>query len=157
MSPARNQLPTKQDFGATAGCLDAFEAWKNFGGLTLDEAYEKFCQAPETYQEDFMWMGGAAFAYYLPLVERYLRETTLDPNETYEPYEQAEVESIWILASCLETQIASPDLPGRDAIRLRLLDLAKHIRTNLSSYAADPDRQQEVDAAWKFLEKQAAR
>jgi len=157
MSPARKQLPTKKDFDATTGCLDAIEAWKNFGGLTLDEAYEKFCQAPETYQEDFMFMGWAAFTYYLPVVERYLRETTLDPNETYEPYEQAEVESIWILAHCLEMQIASPDLPGREAIRLRLLDLANHIRANLSSYAADLDRQQEVDAAWKLLEKRAAR
>lgn len=71
------KLPTVEDFVCTAkpeDDLDGFCAWKNFGGLTVEEAYEKFCQCSETYQEDFMFMGDAAFVFYFPVIDRYIRE-----------------------------------------------------------------------------------
>jgi len=37
--------------------LDGFHAWKQFGGLNLQKAYEKFCEHPLCCQEDFMFMG----------------------------------------------------------------------------------------------------
>jgi hypothetical protein len=58
------KLPTETDFDPYQGDLDAQCAWKNFGGLTLGEAFVKFEESPETYQEDFMFMGGKAFARY---------------------------------------------------------------------------------------------
>ncbi|MBL8820867.1 MAG: hypothetical protein JNL96_20010 [Planctomycetaceae bacterium] len=66
-------LPTEADFDPYGGDLDAQCAWRNFGGLTLDEATNKFRERPEIYQEDFMFMGGKAFAFYFPVVEAYLR------------------------------------------------------------------------------------
>ena len=49
------RLPSKEDF-VPYGTLDELRAWENFGGLSLDEAYDKLCENPLYYQEDFMWM-----------------------------------------------------------------------------------------------------
>src|SRR5687767_9278711 len=69
-------LPSEEDFEAVGrdACLDAKTAWEHFGGLSLAEAYELFIDNPVNYQEDFMWMGTVAFAYYFPVLDRYLRE-----------------------------------------------------------------------------------
>ena len=73
--------PSRQDFDPHGGDLDAREAWKNFGGLGVPEAYEKFLSAPEIHQEDFMFMGARAFAYYFPVIDRYLRTVTFGPRD----------------------------------------------------------------------------
>src|SRR4051812_25393352 len=65
-------LPSQSDFCNGVGG-DAGDAWRNFGGLSLDAAYQKFTECPESYQEDFMWMFPRAFEYYYPVVDRYLR------------------------------------------------------------------------------------
>src|SRR5262245_51618579 len=86
-------LPQKQDFVVSANDLDGRCAWENFGGLTLEEANKKFRENPLIYQEDFMFMGGKAFAFYFPVIESFLRETPagLDSEET----------QAWILAKCI--------------------------------------------------------
>lgn len=48
------KLPKERDFDPYGGGLDEQCAWRNFGGLTLDEAYHKFESAPEVYQ-DLTW------------------------------------------------------------------------------------------------------
>ena len=70
------KLPTAEDFTGIPNpeCGDAFCAWKNFGGLTIDEAYQKFCEFPDCSQEDFMFMGDNAFIFYFPVIDRYVRE-----------------------------------------------------------------------------------
>jgi hypothetical protein len=75
-APKRNRktsLPTHFDFSRGTGDLDAEHAWKNFGGKSLDEAYSCFCERPDIYQEDFMFMGNRAFHFYFPVIDRYLR------------------------------------------------------------------------------------
>jgi hypothetical protein len=42
-------LPLKGDFDPWVGCLDALNAWMNFGGLSRSAAYEKFCENPGYY------------------------------------------------------------------------------------------------------------
>ena len=71
------QRPTMADFDPYDGCLDALNAWKNFGGLSRTKAYERFCESPGSFQEDFMFMGGVAFAYYYPVLEQYILEPRL--------------------------------------------------------------------------------
>ncbi|MEM7232007.1 MAG: hypothetical protein AAF517_07535, partial [Planctomycetota bacterium] len=66
-------LPTQADFDPWDGDLDAGHAWKEFGGLSVDEALAKFLENPGYHQESFMFMGGVAFAFYFPVVDRYLR------------------------------------------------------------------------------------
>ncbi|WP_146443930.1 hypothetical protein [Botrimarina colliarenosi] len=73
-------LPTEADFLLNDGGPVPQEAWKNFGGLSLEQAYEKFCDRAYLYSQDFEFMGERAFAYYYEVLDRYVRETieTLD-------------------------------------------------------------------------------
>ena len=64
----------ESDFDPVGGDLDAQYAWKNFGELTLKQAYDLFLTNPIHYQEDFMFMGGTAFDYYFPVIDRYIRQ-----------------------------------------------------------------------------------
>lgn len=72
---ATTPLPSKRDFDARDNNLDALCAWSDFGNLTRNQAYEKFLEMPDRYQEHFMFMGWVAFVFYYPIVERYLVET----------------------------------------------------------------------------------
>jgi hypothetical protein len=67
----RRLLPTERDFDPWHGNLDAQCAWRHFGGLTLDQAHARFRENPLGYQEDFMFMGPVAFAFYFPVIEDY--------------------------------------------------------------------------------------
>lgn len=73
-------IPTEADFLMNDGGLISQEAWKNFGGLSLDAAYERFCDRPYLYSQDFEFMGERAFAYHYDVLDRYIREAieTLD-------------------------------------------------------------------------------
>ncbi len=70
-------LPSREDFGFG---LDQTAAWRNFGNVTLTDAYARFLESPEHYQEDFMWMDSPAFAYYFPVIDKYLREIKIKPG-----------------------------------------------------------------------------
>src|SRR5437016_1967456 len=94
--PRNDSLPTERDFDPWNGDLDSQSAWRDFGGLTLDEAHAKFRENPLYYQEDFMFMGGKAFAFYFPVVEQHLRDvSTTDCEDDREA---------WILAHCIRMQ-----------------------------------------------------
>ncbi len=62
-------LPTERDFNPLSDTTDAKCAWENFGRLSRVKAYERFLEHPLNFQEDFMFMGGVAFAYYYPVIE----------------------------------------------------------------------------------------
>ena len=141
-------LPTRADFDPFNGCLDAISAWEHFGGLSIDDAYEQFCDNPLYYQEDFMFMGGVAFAYYFPVIERYILESQVDPEE-----DDDEVDEIWILAHCIKGQFdVESEAPKVNHLRPRILDLISHVRENLARYCIDEERQKEIDGAWQEAE-----
>ncbi|MBL4884023.1 MAG: hypothetical protein JKY95_05750 [Planctomycetaceae bacterium] len=75
LSRPASPLPVEKDFG---GCLDGQCAWRNFGGLSISQAYELFLTNPVYYEEAFMFMDTRAFEYYLPVIDRYLREVSSD-------------------------------------------------------------------------------
>ena len=140
-------LPTRADFDPFNGCLDAISAWEHFGGLSIDDAYEQFCDNPLYYQEDFMFMGGVAFAYYFPVIERYIVESQVDPEQ------HDDVDEIWVLAHCIEAQFDVESSARKiDHLRPRILDLVSHVRQNLDRYCIDEKRREEVDDAWQELE-----
>jgi hypothetical protein len=140
------QRPTKADFDPYGGCLDAIDAWQNFGGLSRTAAYERFCESPGRYQEDFMFMGGVAFAYYYPVLERYVLKSSVENND------EADVEAMLILPYCIELQFDAKTAPSVQHLRLRLLELAAHVRNNLGQYSRDLDEQKRIDEAWQRLE-----
>lgn len=81
-------LPSESDFitHPETPNLDQVRAWRNFGGLTLEEAKAQFAENPIYYQEDFMWMGTNAFAFYFPVVDWWLQSV---PEED-EPFDDSE-------------------------------------------------------------------
>jgi hypothetical protein len=92
--------------------------WRIF----LDEAYARFCERPEYYHEDFMFMGGIAFAYYFPVIEKYVRNA---PDTDSLGGER----ETWILVRCIQNQFTDDTFPhvrhladrGAQRGRVRLL------------------------------------
>ena len=138
--------PKMSDFDPCGGCLDAQNAWRHFGGLSIPEAYTRFCEAPESYQEDFMFMGTDAFLYYFPVIERYILESRVDDDENQE------VEAMWILAHCIGQQFEDREVQRNDSLRLSIRQLIDHVRNNLSQYCSERVDQQHVDMAWEELQ-----
>jgi len=138
-------LPTEQHFDPYDGDLDAQYAWKNFGGLTLDEAKAKFRLHPEFYQEDFMSMGGKAFAYYYPVIETYLRETPLVAPEDRDDRET------WILPQCIKHQFQGWNEPYVRHLKQDVLDLCRFVRGNLRLFGSEAEELKRIDEQWKAL------
>lgn len=136
-------LPTREDFDAWDGCLDAQHAWKRFGGLTLDQANAKFREAPDIYQEDFMFMGGRAFAFYFPVIESYLRESPA--------YVEDDDREAWILAKVIDNQF---EVSLSDVLPLasRVLDLAHFVKANIDRFDPEPNPEYDVAVAWQEME-----
>ena len=138
-----SELPTEQDFDPHGGDLDAQCAWKNFGGLTVDAAAKKFRENPGYYQEDFMFMGGKAFAFYFPVIEDYLRDLS-------DQYDGDDRQS-WILAHCIKAQF---DCSTENYIRRlapRLKALSQFVRQNVDRFGDDADDQRRIADAWLEL------
>lgn len=124
--------------------LDGMAAWRTFGGLTLDAAYERLREDPEAHQEAFMWMGGRAFAFYLPVVERYLRED--EPRVAFDGIAH-------VLAHDLAMHVPS-DVPEVLAVYIRLRALCERV---LAEVAVLPDLAMrgfsivQLQQAWRAL------
>ena len=65
-------LPTREEINPTFDDLDGRVACEHFFGKTLDEA-ETLLRENHRYEEDLMWMGSAAFRYYFPAADRFIR------------------------------------------------------------------------------------
>jgi hypothetical protein len=137
-----SSLPVECDFDPWGGDLDAQCAWKNFGGLTIHQAKARFRENPLYYQEDFMFMGGKAFAYYFPVIDDYLR--TVPDIETDDDHEAR------ILADCIRNQF-DHDLSHVRHLSARVLDLADYVRRNIRRFGADDNERQCVAEAWTDL------
>ncbi|MGN6547170.1 MAG: hypothetical protein ACTHK7_19110 [Aureliella sp.] len=140
------KLPTERHFDPYEGDLDAQWAWKNFGGLTLDEAKAKFWERPEVYYEAFMFMGGKAFAFYYPLIDSYLRETPLLAPEDRDDRQA------WILAQCIKHQFDGWNYPYVRHLKGKVIELCRFVRQNLSLFGADPEELNQIDEQWASLQ-----
>jgi len=133
-------LPKRSDFFVSEDDLDGRTAWEHFGQLNLPQAYERFCEHPMHYQEDFMFMGGKAFAFYFPVIERYLFECS--------PTDEDDCEA-WIIAEGIKIQLNSPTAEAVRPLRDRLLSLADHVLSKLDQLTAT--EQARVQDAWAEL------
>ena len=137
-------LPTQPDFDPSGGNLDAEEAWKNFGGLTVKQATAKFLESPQRYQEDFMFMGPVAFAFYFPVIDHYLRGVRADPEDWVE-YCAA------IIGSGVKMQVdrlADKNLP----LRGRIAELTTYVRSHLDLLGTLHREQLRIDEAWAAVQ-----
>jgi hypothetical protein len=142
--PSEPPLPTEGDFNPWNDPMDAETAWQNFGGLTLDEAYARFCEQPAYYQEDFMFMGGIAFAYYFPVVEKYLR-TVPEVNSDGDDHEA------WILAKAIQNQFEGDHARHLQHLKERVIALADFMCENLARFGSDDAERQRIGDAWSEL------
>lgn len=75
-------IPVKSEIDVH-GSADEAVACKNFLGKTVAEAEALFQAASMTHQEDLMWMGPRAFAYYLPAALAYLRSEASAGDDSF--------------------------------------------------------------------------
>lgn len=142
-------LPTEIDFDPYGGDLDAQCAWKNFGGLTHEEARRKFEEAPEIHQEDFMFMGPRAFVYYFPVIEGFLFSTT--------NCDEWDDRQAWILAHVIRQQVTN-DMTGQvTKLVPRMRSLANFVRSSIGLFAATSHDRQRIDDAWAEVENELAK
>ena len=141
-------IPTRKDFTRTDKAeddLDGMSAWKKFGGLSIDDAYDRFCDCPEANQEDLMWMGDRAFAFYFPVIERFIRDEESRVQFDGETY---------ILAHCINAHVSSEE----PAVRVRYPRMAALCAFVLDGLQAAPDLPDrfrpvhEVSSAWRALQ-----
>ena len=137
-------LPTEEDFDPWGGDLDAQWAWKNFGGLSLDEAKAKFPQKPHVYYEDFMCMGSKAFAFYFPVIETYLLETPVE----FDGYDRC----AWILAHSIKCQLQGDTKSDVLALLPRIYNLIEFVRQNIARFDDDQTEQSRILQAWSELD-----
>ena len=135
--------PTEQDF---SGCPDGVDAWKNFGGLTIDQASAKFDEAPSVYQEDFMFMGPVAFAFYFPVVDRFLRETANLSEE-----ERDDGRESWILSRCIRTHFKEKNRHILKDVVGPVLELCTFMESNIDLFIEDWDPPSENLRSWRAL------
>ena len=137
------QLPGEKDFDPWGGCLDAQSAWKNFGGLTLADAYAKFCDRPEIYQEDFMFMGCGAFHYYFPALEAYLRGITSsgDGDDCEAP----------IIGAAIEAQFDWRGAIISAPLRDRIAALCSFVLSHVERFASSEADRRRIIESWSKL------
>ncbi|XZE37124.1 hypothetical protein SH501x_002726 [Pirellulaceae bacterium SH501] len=138
-------LPTEVDFDPWGGDLDAQWAWKNFGGLTLDAAKEKFSQKPECYHEDFMSMGSRAFSFYFPVIETHILDASID----YEGWDRC----AWILAHAIKSQFQRETRSVVLHLVPRIRNLIQFVRQNIARFDDDAAEQSRILLAWAELDE----
>ncbi len=140
-------FPSEEDFYFGP---DQREAWRNFGTLTLEEAYLRFLEAPWTYQEDFMWMGPVAFAYYFPVIDKYLRELICD-NEIDDG------SWVWILGCGVRSQFRWKDgrKPAPQVVQ-EIAELSALVQANTDHYSRDPHEQDRIAESWREVDEEVA-
>ena len=141
-------LPTESEFDPYLCDLDAQHAWKNFGGLTVDQACAKFDEAPESYQEDFMFMGGKAFAFYYPVIDSFLRKSTELSKDDLDDRQS------WILPQCIKSQFQGPRNEHVRHLKDSVLELCGFMIENVKLFADDWRDVTEIEREWQELKQQ---
>ena len=155
-------LPTEADFLLNDGGLISQDAWKNFGGLSLDAAYDKFCDRPYLYSQDFTFMGKRAFAYYYEVLDRYVREAieTLDEERLMvlsTIHHIIDMHLVYGGESISSDHFGQDDVVEGVSLPRKVVDLCDHVlgaiaRQSLSSRIPDSEAtDEELMIAWQGL------
>ena len=139
------KLPAERDFDPHGCGLDEQCAWRNFGGLSLEEACEKFASAPEVYQEDFMFMGTRAFVFYYPVIEQFLRHAPTVSDD-----ERGDCQS-WILPQRIRMQFCETDRRLIGQLKPSVVSLCEFMLENMECFADDWCPPNEIEQQWLSL------
>jgi hypothetical protein len=150
-SSTAESLPSKADFNPWGpNALDAEWAWGNFGGLTMADAHTKFRERPDIYQEDFMFMGGKAFAFYFPVIEDFLHDVPDVENE-------GDDHQSWILAKCIQSQFDARTSSHVVHLADRVIALSRYVRKNIRRFGYDDAERARITEVWQELEDHVGR
>ena len=138
LSESHESLPREGDFDPWGGDLDAQTAWRNFGGLSVAEAYTKFLKSPDHYSEDFCSMGGVAFAFYFPVFEYYVRDA----------YRESELNAV---VFCLRQQFQQKDPKAVTPLRARVLELIRFVEKSYFAKHPETDGGARLPREWQEL------
>lgn len=94
-----------------------------------------------------MFMGGVAFAYYFPVIERYILTVQVDPKL------DDEAAAVRGLAHCVIAQLEPENLEFVKPVLDNIRRLVAQVRGNLKRYGAAEEDQQRVDSSWAELEQ----
>ena len=141
-------LPSEADFDPFGGGRDAQSAWKNFGELSLKQAYDLFVTNPSNYQEDFMLMGSMAFGYYFPVIDRYIREVSGE-----EAGDDCEVA---ILGSGVAAQFACRGSRFDQCLIAEIGQLSDYVSSHLAQYSPSAKDHRRIMRAWGLVDKNVA-
>ena len=136
-------LPTEQDFDPYGGDLDARSACRNFGGRSIADALERFRGNPLYSQEDFMFMGARAFAFYFPVLEAFLQEFRVSDAGN----ESMAALLGWSIAKQLQSSSAADLAPIHPAIRA----LADYVCSHTELLGSAPAEQQRIAENWQSV------
>ncbi|MCW1921235.1 hypothetical protein OKA05_01645 [Luteolibacter arcticus] len=100
------------------------------------------------YQEDFMFMGPNAFAYYFPVIDGYIREVRGE-----EPDDDC---CAAILGSAVAGQLEEATNPAIRSIASEVLNLAAHVARNAARYTPDERMQKRILREWRKVDEAAA-
>lgn len=139
------RLPTEKDFDPFEGNLDAQWAWKHFGGLSLEEAFNKFQENPLCYEEDFLFMGHKAFVFYFPVLDRYLREMREKPRV------KRDSSSVRHIPQCIQFQFDDPVDAHLLSIKKAVIELCDFMLTNLQDFLDEWVNAKAVERYWQQL------
>lgn len=92
-----------------------------------------------------MWMGANAFAYYYPVIERYLIEFQLSPDN--------DDAAAWILACGIKMQFRPTKPECLQSLVARIAELARWIRSNAQRFSYDDHERHRIANEWARLER----
>ncbi|MEM7560221.1 MAG: hypothetical protein AAF394_13970 [Planctomycetota bacterium] len=111
----------------------------------------KFREHPDYYREQFMAMGGKAFAYYFPVIDSYIRETELLREGVRDDRETS------IIPRELKRQFSGWNEPYVRHLRKDVQQLSEFVRSNLVLFTDSQGEQKEIDEQWEALEVHLAK
>ena len=151
LSRPESPLPLASDF-YRAPNTNAELAWKNFGGLSLADAYTKFLECPEIYQEDFMWMFPNAFEYYFPIIDKYLREVDINDDDDWTMDDGCHA---WILGCAVHSQFHWKDgTTPREYVVQEISSLSEFVQGNLKRYSVKDDERTRIRNSWVKVDEE---
>ena len=130
-------LPTKTEINGYDS-LDEQVAERHFLGKTLAEAEAMFRENSHTYQEDLLYMGPRAFAFYLAAAVNYVESEASAEDD----------EIVSMLLYIIENQ-KGPDF---DILSPDISRLTRHVIENYPKFAVNEDTRGAIYGQYKDLE-----
>lgn len=118
------------------------ELWRADAGGSKRKIEER----AESYQEDFMFMGGKAFAYYYPVIDTCLRET---PCLTAEDRDDRQA---WILPQCIKHQFREWNYRDVRHLKRDVFDFCRFVRGKLTLFGSESANLKNIDEQWADLQ-----